>query len=246
MVLSHQRSGGRRNERSHEVAGRILPLNIVEHQRARRLTLRIEAGGRGLRITVPPGITMEEISRFIGRHQHWLEARIGRMPDRERLEAGMKIPLRGVPHELVHRIGGRGVTRAVVGDGSPRIEVYGDAHHFGRRIADYLKREAKADLSTLVQRHAAAIGVRAGRISLRDTASRWGSCSSTGNLSFSWRIVMAPPPVIDYLAAHEVAHLKQMNHSADFWKLCRELCPKTAECKDWLKRNGAKLHAIPF
>ncbi len=81
---------------------------------------------------------------------------------------------------------------------------------------------------------------------MKDTRSRWGSCSYEGNLSFSWRIVMAPPLVIDYLAAHEVAHLKEMNHGPDFWALCRKLCPQMDEAKGWLKRHGSMLHAIDF
>ena len=109
-----------------------------------------------------------------------------------------------------------------------------------------MKREAKRDIEALVAKHSATIGQRARAIRFRDTKSRWGSCTSDGTLSFSWRIMMAPPLVIDYLVAHEVAHLKEMNHSARFWKLCRELCPETDRCKDWLKRNGTALQAIGF
>ena len=79
-------------------------------------------------------------------------------------------------------------------------------------------------------------------IAIRDTKSRWGSCSSTGTLSFSWRLIMAPPLVLDYLAAHEVAHLKELNHSNRFWTLLHELCPATDEAERWLKRHGAELH----
>jgi predicted metal-dependent hydrolase len=97
-----------------------------------------------------------------------------------------------------------------------------------------------------VMKYTATIGRRAKAIRFKDTTSRWGSCTSDGSLSFSWRIMMAPAPVIDYLVAHEVAHLKEMNHGPKFWKLCRELCPDTDRCKDWLKRNGAALQAIAF
>lgn len=233
--------------RLHEIAGRTLPLRIIEHARARRLTLRIEAGGRGLRITIPPGHGIDDVEEFLARHRDWLESRIRALPDRCRLEPGMKIPLRGVPHRIVHNPGRRGVARvARTGGGEPEIAVFGERHHIGRRLADFLKREAKADLAGLVALHTATIGEKAGRISLRDTSSRWGSCSSEGNLSFSWRIVMAPPAVINYLVAHEVAHLKYMNHGRAFWALCQELCPKTPECKAWLKRNGTRLQAIPF
>ena len=90
------------------------------------------------------------------------------------------------------------------------------------------------------------MGRKAKAIRFKDTSSRWGSCTADGSLSFSWRIMMAPPPVIDYLVAHEVAHLREMNHGPRFWKLCKELCTDTERCKAWLKRNGSALQAISF
>ena len=124
--------------------------------------------------------------------------------------------------------------------------VHGDRLHLPRRIADFLKREAKRDIEALVIKHTGAIGRRAKNIRFKDTSSRWGSCTADGSLSFSWRIMMAPAPVINYLVAHEVAHLKEMNHGPKFWKLCEELCPDTERCKAWLKKNGAALQAIQF
>ncbi len=116
-------------------------------------------------------------------------------------------------------------------------------YHFGR-VVDFLKKQARDDLLRAVGRHAAALGVQAKSITLRDTTSRWGSCSSSGALSFSWRIILAPPEVLDYLAAHEVAHLREMNHSPRFWKLVEETCPHTKTSKAWLKAHGSTLHAI--
>ena len=124
--------------------------------------------------------------------------------------------------------------------------VFGDRRHLPRRIVDFLKREAKKDIEALVETHTAAVGRKAKAVRFKDTASRWGSCTSDGNLSFSWRIMMAPRPVINYLVAHEVAHLKEMNHGAKFWRLCETLCPDTERCKAWLKKNGSALQAIGF
>lgn len=233
-------------EREHEVAGRRLPLRIVENDRARRLTLRIDAGGQGLRITVPPGLARGEVERFLSRHQGWLEQRLAKVPDRPQVRPGIKLPVRGVPHLVVHEPAGRGTVSLEVQDGVRVMVVCGDRRHLPRRIADFLKREAKRDIETLVARHTATVGRKAKAIRFRDTTSRWGSCTTDGNLSFSWRIMMAPPPVIDYLVAHEVAHLKEMNHGPKFWKLCKELCPDTERCKAWLKRNGGALQAIAF
>lgn len=233
-------------ERLHEVAGRSLPLRIVENDRARRLTLRIDAGGKGLRVTVPPGMPAREIDRFLERHRGWLEERLAKVPDRPKVRPGVKVPLRGVAHTIVHEPGLRGTVEIGSDARGPTLVVHGDRRHLPRRVADFLKREAKHDIEALVSKHTAAVGRRAKAIRYKDTSSRWGSCTSDGSLSFSWRIMMAPAPVIDYLVAHEVAHLKEMNHGPRFWKLCRELCPRTDEAKAWLKRNGNALQAIDF
>lgn len=233
-------------EREHAVAGRRLPLRIVENERARRLTLRIDSGGRGLRITVPPGLKRSEVEHFLVRHQGWLEQRLAKVPAQARVRPGIKVPLRGVPHRIVHEPGARGTVTIGLDAGGPFLNVYGDRAHLPRRLSDFLKREAKAEIEPLVARHCAAVGKRAKAIRYRDTSSRWGSCTSDGVLSFSWRIMMAPSPVINYLVAHEVAHLKEMNHGPKFWALCNRLCPDTERCKAWLKRNGGALMAIQF
>ena len=233
-------------ERLHVVAGRSLPLRIVENRRARRLTLRIDTGGRGLRITVPPGVARREVDRFLIRHQDWLEQRLAKVPRRPNVRPGIKLPIRGVPHRIVHEPGTRGTVTASKKTGEPLLIVHGEREHLSRRITDFLKRQAKRDIEALVEKHTTAIRKRAKAIRYRDTVSRWGSCTSEGNLSFSWRIMMAPPAVIDYLVAHEVAHLKEMNHGAKFWTLCEKLCPETERCRAWLKRNGGALQAISF
>jgi len=233
-------------EREHEVAGRTLPLRIVENDRARRLTLRIDAGGRGLRITVPPGVPSRDVWKFLYRHQDWLEERLAKVPKRPKVRVGIKIPFRGVPHKIIHVPDQRGTVTQGEFEGVPALFVYGDRDHLPRRLADFLKRQAKKDIERYVAKHTTAIGKRAKAIRYRDTTSRWGSCTADGILSFSWRIMMAPPPVIEYLVAHEVSHLKEMNHGPKFWKLCEKLFPDTERCKDWLKRNGNALQAIQF
>ncbi len=231
-----------RSERVHAVAGRELPLRVFENPRAKRLTLRIEADGKGLRVTVPPGLPEREVQRFLARHEGWIESRFARLPDQPKVRPGVKIPIRGAPHLIAHQPG-RGVVERRAGD---ILLVHGDPAHLPRRVADYLKREVKRDIEALVARHTATVGRKAKAIRFKDTRSRWGSCTADGVLSFSWRIGMAPPAVIDYLVAHEVAHLKEMNHGPEFWKLCQALCPDTERCKAWLKRNGGALQAIDF
>ena len=122
------------------------------------------------------------------------------------------------------------------------IAVAGDAAHVSRRVKDFLRKLALEDIEKAVRRHTATLGISARKITIRDTTSRWGSCSSQRDLSFSWRLILAPSPVLDYLAAHEVAHLREMNHSHRFWALTHKLCPHTEEAEGWLKRHGASLH----
>ena len=120
--------------------------------------------------------------------------------------------------------------------------VAGEAPHVGRRVGDYLRREAQRDLSAASRRAAELLGVSVKRISVRDQSSRWGSCSTTGVLSYSWRLILAPPFVLDYLAIHEVAHLVEMNHSPRFWRLVNRMCPDAERAKVWLDTHGADLH----
>jgi predicted metal-dependent hydrolase len=120
--------------------------------------------------------------------------------------------------------------------------VAGGEAHVARRVRDFLKREAKRELETASKLAAASLGVTVARVSIRDQASRWGSCSTTGVLSYSWRLILAPPFVLEYLAAHEVAHLVEMNHSRRFWRVVERVCPHMARAKTWLDSHGAELH----
>lgn len=245
--LSRSRNAAARIRRSTlVVAERSLPLAIRENPRSRRLTLRIEPGGRALSVSVPPGIAESEIDRFLERQHGWLLTRLARFPRADGLCEGGTLTLRGIPHAIRRTGRTRGLTRTSVENGQAILEVGGEPEHLKRRLRDFLKREARHDLEAAVARHTATLGRKAKSVTLKDTRSRWGSCSATGALSFSWRIVMAPPDVIDYLAAHEVAHLEEMNHGAGFWRLCERLCPQTATAKRWLKKNGSLLHAIDF
>jgi predicted metal-dependent hydrolase len=229
-----------------EVAGKVLPLTVRQNARATRMTLRIEPGGRALKLTVPTGLPDHEVNAFLTRHQGWLMTKLARFSGESELEHGGTILIRGIAHRIERTGRLRGLTEALVIGDEAVLRVGGAEEHLRRRIADYLKREARGELERLVAVYAGRIGRRARSLSLKDTRSRWGSCSAEGDLSFSWRIAMAPPKVIAYLAAHEVAHLQEMNHGPAFWALCERLCPDTKNAKHWLKRNGTMLHAIDF
>jgi predicted metal-dependent hydrolase len=157
------------------------------------------------------------------------------------------LPFRGEPHRITHRQGARGtVWTESDGNGGRLLCVAGHAPHLGRRVADFLQREAKCDLEAASRRFATDLGLRVRRVCVRDQSSRWGSCSTTGVLSFSWRLVLAPRYVLEYLAAHEVAHLVEMNHSVRFWRLVNRLAPDHTRAKAWLDAHGADLHRYGF
>jgi predicted metal-dependent hydrolase len=210
---------------------------------ARRMTLRVSTATRDIVLTVPEHAELGAAIRFADAHGAWIATRLARVPERVAFVQGAVIPLRGVPHRIVHWSTVRGATAAANGpEGEAILAVAGEPPHVARRVKEFLQREARRDLGAAVSGYAEALGVPARRITVRDTKSRWGSCSASGNLNFSWRLILAPPFVLDYLAAHEVAHLKEMNHSHRFWRTVHKLCPRTEDAERWLKRHGAELH----
>lgn len=214
---------------------------------AKRFTLRVRSATRDVVLTMPHRASIASAREFAEKHVAWIGARISRLPRVVRFESGAVIPIRGELHVVVHRPDARGavwIERSSPDPVSARMSicVAGAAEHVARRINDYLRREARRELQSSVIRHAAKINVSIKKIGIRDTTSRWGSCSATGGLNFSWRLIMAPLYVLDYLAAHEVAHRVHLDHSTRFWALARELSPDTDRAEAWLRAHGADLH----
>jgi predicted metal-dependent hydrolase len=223
--------------------GAVYRVRLRRHRQARRYTLRIQAATREVVLTLPSRGSIKEATAFAGKHGGWIAARLGRLPEPVSLEHGTVVPLRGVPHRIVHRAGVRGtVWTERDGDGNHLLCVAGDAAHTARRITDFFKREVRRDVERASRRYALELGVIIKRIGVRDQVSRWGSCSTGGVLSYSWRLIFAPPHVLDYIAAHEVAHLVEMNHSPRFWRLVERLCPDLRRAKAWLDVHGKDLH----
>jgi predicted metal-dependent hydrolase len=220
------------------------PLEVRRHSGARRLTLRVSKTRRAVVLTLPQTCRIEEARRFLKSHLDWIRERLGRVPSPVPFVDGAAIPLRGRLHRI--RFVGAGCHGGVVAIANhpamPRLNVSGRAEHAPRRLSDWLWSQAHQDLDRCVSVHACTLGVRPRRIGLRDQSSRWGSCSSSGVLSFSWRLILAPPHVLDYVAAHEVAHLVEMNHGARFWKLVARCVPDADTAKRWLRSEGSELH----
>jgi predicted metal-dependent hydrolase len=222
--------------------GEIYPVRLRRHSQARRYTLRIHATSREVLLTMPPRGSVKQAREFAQKNGAWIATRLRRLPDAVPFAHGARLPLRGIDHRIEHRGGVRGTVWVEPGTGEPRLCVAGAAPHLSRRVHDYLKREANRDLETASRAAARALGVAIKRVSVRDQSSRWGSCSSTGVVSYSWRLILAPAFVLNYLAAHEVAHLIEMNHSRRFWRLVERICPDMGRAKAWLDAHGADLH----
>jgi predicted metal-dependent hydrolase len=218
-------------------------VRVRRHRQARRYTLRIHAATREVVLTMPPRGSLKEAKEFAQKHGGWIAARLGRLPEAAPFSPSVVVPLRGVPHRIVHRRHGRGTVWTEVDSCGERLLcVTGDIAHVNRRITTFLKNEARRDLEAASRRYAEKIGVKIKRITVRDQSSRWGSCSTTGALSYSWRLILAPSFVLEYLAAHEVAHLSEMNHSRRFWRLLARLSPAMKRGKVWLDVHGTDLH----
>ena len=218
-------------------------VKLRRHRRARRYTLRIHPTDREAILTMPPRGIIAEAKEFANMHGGWIAARLGRLPKAAPFQPGTVLPLRGVPHRIVHRAGERGTVWTETRDSGEKIIcVAGDVEFTDRRVHDFLKREARKELHKASFAYAEALGVRVKRVSIRDQSSRWGSCTSAGSLSYSWRLILAPPFVLDYLAAHEVAHLVEMNHSPRFWRVVGRVCGHVERAKTWLDTHGNDLH----
>jgi len=217
-------------------------VRVARNRRARRYTLRIHTALREAVLTMPLRGNLADAARFAQAHGGWLARRLAQLPEVAPFADGETVPLRGIEHRIVHRAHARGTVWVEQAGDERLLCVAGAAEHGPRRVRDFLKREARRDLETAVAAYARALNVRVRRMSIRDQSSRWGSCNSAGVLSFSWRLVLCPPFVLDYLAAHEVAHLVEMNHSARFWKVLRQICPATDEATRWLDSHGNALH----
>ena len=218
--------------------GRPLTLPVRRDRRARRITIHIDAAIGGARIVMPVDAVLAEAEDAVREHQDWLLDRLDRLPPPVAFEDGAVIPLRGVDHMIVYHPYQRGVIDHADG----LLHVYGHPEHMPRRIGDWLKREARRVISPMAMAKAGIVGRRVTRVAIRDQRSRWGSCSEKGGLSFNWRLILAPESVLDYVVAHEVAHLVEMNHSPAFWRVVDRLTPHARAARRWLNANGNGLH----
>lgn len=224
------------------VDGETLAVALKRHAKARRMTLRQSRDGEHFVLTVPRRHSRKAAEAFLNASAGWMKKTRARFPAIMPAADGGRILLRGEHYTIA----ATGKLRGLVSvDGAMReIAVPGAPSHLKRRLTEWLKREAEKDLRAASQRYAAAMNVTVKRLGVRDQKSRWGSCSADGVLSYSWRLVMAPPVVLDYVAAHEVAHLREMNHGPRFWRLVLSHCAGARAARTWLRQHGRSLHRM--
>lgn len=223
-----------------DIDGRPVPVRLRRNGRARRIILRLQKDGDGVVVTLPKWATEAEGLAWAGKQTAWIADRLSAAPGRTPFADGAVIPFEGEDH-VIRRVPGarRGVWRE---DGE--IRVSGQPEHLARRVGDWLKKEARARLSERAADAAARLGMRHGRIAVRDTRSRWGSCAANGNLNFCWRLILAPAFVLDYVVAHEVAHLREPHHGPGFWETVAALDRNADAGRRWLREHGEALHFI--
>jgi predicted metal-dependent hydrolase len=225
---------------------RTVEIVLRANPRARRFIVKVDPSTGEVSVVAPSSRSLERALDFARKERDWIAERLADVPKPVPLEIGSVIAYRGVEH--VVRLGemAEGARRRAIwieeGGARPVIRVAARPEHAPRRVLDWLKREARRHIDAKVMAYAARLDVRPKRIAIRDTSSRWGSCSSTRSLSFSWRLILAPPDVLDYVVAHEIAHLREMNHGPRFWKLVEKLVPDCERPQAWLAAHGALLH----
>jgi predicted metal-dependent hydrolase len=207
--------------------------------RARNLTLRYNLKKSCFVVSGPKRASRKSLTEFVAAHHTWMQQQIRSIPKAPSIIEDGFITIEGIPRKIIHSEA-TGVHVSLLAD---TVMVACRAERLPRALQRFIVQHAEKLISELAHEKAERIGKRITKITLRDTSSRWGSCASDGSLSFSWRLIMAPFDVIDYVVAHEVAHLQHFDHSPDFWALCRELSENYTMSKHWLKLNGAQLQA---
>lgn len=217
-----------------------IEVTVRRSARARRLSLRISRLDGRVTLTMPNGVHEAEGKSFVASREDWLRGHLEGLGDIVSAQLGGSVPYQGEQLEI--RSGP--VRRVVEREGA--LILPNEPDRVGTRVQAFLKHKARDRLAEASDRFAADLGVSYRRLSLRDTRSRWGSCTTAGDLMYSWRLIMAPREVLDYVAAHEVAHLIEMNHSQAFWDVVESIYPSHRFCRKWLKQHGESLHRVRF
>jgi len=223
------------------IDGKPVAVAVKLNPRARRLIVKVHPSTGEVSVVAPTRRSIDHAIDFARGETDWIAERLKQVPPAVPLGLGARILYRGEEHVIRRGEGRRTPAWIDHEDGNRIIRVTGETEHAARRVVDFLKREAKKVLEARAFYYAEQLDILPKHITVRDTASRWGSCSSGRSLSFSWRLILAPDFVLDYVVAHEVAHLREMNHSPRFWAHVKSLIADKSVAQDWLHTNGREL-----
>lgn len=215
-----------------------IEVRLRRNVRAKRMTLRISRIDSIATLTIPKRLSVREAEKFVSKQEVWLREQINKTPSRSKTTIGNEIPFLGEMHVIKPM-----KTRTAIIENR---QIFASPGRSSAQIKALYISNAREKLLLAVEHYAHLLGETYSHITLRDTRSRWGSCSSEGRLMFSWRLIMAPSQVLDYVAAHEVAHLVEMNHSPAYWKIVSKIMPDYNTHRKWLRDNGAMLHSYDF
>jgi hypothetical protein len=226
------------------IDGKRVPVAIRLNPRARRLIVKVHPSTGEVAVVAPHERSVTKAIEFLRTERDWIATRLAKVPPLVAMSPGATVPYRGTDFVIRNAPrDGKGPVWIDQEAARPTLRVAGRPEHTPRRVEDWLKKQAKAQLKRRVDHYAGELGLTPGKLTVRDASSRWGSCSTGGNLSFSWRLIMAPNYVLDYVAAHEVAHLREMNHGPRFWRLVERLLGDNGDtAQAWLRDHGSSLH----
>lgn len=227
-------------DKPHLIGTPPIALFIHRSRRAKKFSLRISNADGKVSLTVPGRSSLRDALDFAQRQVGWLQKNLAARLPGMTPEFGGSFPFGGRDLRLVQS------TERHIRIQDDALLMPGTQAQLGGRLRGFCKVQAREQLVAASQKYADLLGVNFCRITLRDTRSRWGSCTEAGNLMYSWRLIMAPPLVLDYVAAHEVAHLKELNHSVAYWQQVRRICPDFQDHRGWLRKHGNQLHQIIF
>jgi predicted metal-dependent hydrolase len=228
-----------------DVEGEAVPVRIRRNAQARRISMRADAVKREIRITMPTYTPTAAALEFVAQKRQWIAARLQSAPAAAPLGAGATVAVEGEPHRIVWNENATRTIRLVEGDEERELHLGGPADMVQGRILRWLKAEARGVFAADIAHYCTRAGESAPSLSLGDPRSRWGSCSSRGTISLSWRLIMAPASVRRSVIAHEVAHIRHMNHSPDFYAWLDTLYEGDRKAADrWLKMHGTALQRV--
>jgi len=218
--------------------GRAVPVAVRKSSRARRILLHVGTYDGAVELVLPPGCPVAEGVMFARTQTGWIARQLSRIGAPVPFAEGKQIPLLGQPITIRREPSGSALPVLI----DNMLIVGGREDTVAGRVGRWFRARARSEIDPRAQAMGADIGRLPNKITVRDTRSRWGSCTRAGNLNFSWRLVMAPAQVLNYVVAHEVAHLRELNHSDRFWRVVADICPDHKDARRWLKTHGASLH----